>query len=298
MPSDMEEDLTGGSTGQTEKPKPEGETAVPETDSGVDGGGTETLELGAGSSVVSPELVDALASIGLYIPDNCTRNDLESMLLVAVQTALMQGESNAPETTDLDQSYGGDIPPATDEDGNPADDETGRPKPEEEQMTVPLSRKPASKYPNGQIPGRPAPAGSARPGQKPAALDAVALSRKVSIVEMRLKDQAKQALIDRVDALLEGTRCTPTQHAKLIQEVQTARMSVNGSGIVLEHSGIGARVQMLEEMPAGAALSRQSAPNVVEEDSPKFFSGGGTVTPERAKEIANQQMTSAGRSSK
>lgn len=226
---------------------------------------------------INPEVIAALAEIGIFIPDNATMNGFQDLLLTAIRTKLLtetlaSGGAPAGNGLTMPPDPGADagdvVPPPGAPGSDPNTGENGLavtpPGDQDEEIKEQQLRVPLSRYADGKLP--------------------VAWSAKPRIAAHKFR----VSLGRRADALLETARISPKQHSKLLADIRKARVKIRlDSGSVEDVSGMTGEITKLESLQQGAAFSR-GAGKPVEHDNPEFFNKPASeMTPERAKEVAD-----------
>jgi hypothetical protein len=205
---------------------------------------------------VSKDLVDSLARHNLYVPEDCRLSMLEDMLMVSLNTSAMsqglfddsgtvdQLDETDLESTDDDNSF-------DDDDGfDEGDDDPENPRKKktamtEESLTVPLST------PRGII-GEPARSKYAATGAHKAGAAKKPEQVKLSIALQRNAFNGfRRDMVGKLDELRDNGQIMPSDHVELVNQVNSAKLSLAQDGNVTESVGIALSVKLHSKIPKG-----------------------------------------------
>jgi hypothetical protein len=269
-----------------EKPLDDDAAVETETGESVD----ELLDLpGAGSEnqptsvdrEVSPELVQAMANLGLFVPPGTKLSELETVLIVGANTARMSDELN-------DESEPTNMLPADDE---AATQQQGFIR-EESTPTVQLSRSNGGAM--SKVKSRFESQGSGQPTKgKP--ISSVQLSRELQASNAALMDRHRQSLVDKADNLRQAGKMPPQSHDAFVKRVKSVKLSVR-AGSVVDESGLADDLSQWSAIENGVFLSN----GAVRSHSPprEYFDNAPTPSDEDIAESGSEWDKAVGRKGK
>lgn len=258
----------------------------------MDGKGKEKeKEVEVGGGEIDSELLDALASVGLHLPEGLSKVDFVPALKAAALTLKAKGgEAPGEEGNEEDLFKDLDLSGLGDEEGKENEEEE---KEEKKGKKAEAGEENVEDLSGGGEEKGKGPIMEQQPSYTMSTREK-ALEARLALFQSKLEDADRTRLDNEISLLLSQGKITPVIANELRKDLGKYKLSLNSKDEP-QTSILAAKIETFKLMPEGSAWSnddRVRLRNSAEEDLPSEFK---SLTEEAADKIADRQLKACGR---